>query len=162
MSGGLIVARLVILVAGELALRDVLVDADLLHEGGVLVVFVERRLADEAAAFHRVVLLRDGQRIGLVDLLDLDAGDEAGRGRGAKLVGVEAGALGHAQRRRDDVAVGLGQARRGAAPAEREGQRLVGLAGRDEDGQFHAAAVGRGDLDHRERGHRIDVRDRAA
>ena len=96
------VAGLVILVAGLLALRHVLVDADLLHEGRVGLIFFERRLAHESAAFHGIVLLRDGERIGLVDLLHLDAGDEAGRGRGAQRVGVDAGAVGDAQRRGDD------------------------------------------------------------
>ncbi len=114
-------------------------------------VLVERGLADDAAAFHGVVLLGRGQRIGLGDLLHLHAGDEAGRGGGAQRVGVEARALRDAQRRRDDVALGLGQARRGAAPAEREGQGLVMLARRDEHGQLQRAAVGRGDLDHRVR-----------
>ena len=150
------VARLEVLVAFQLALRRIFVDADLLHEGRVVVIFIERRLADEAAAFHRVVLLRGGERIGAGNFLDLDAGDEAGRGGGAQRVGVEARALGDAQRWRYDVALGLGEARRGAAVAEREGERLVMLAGRDEDGKLERAAVGRGDFDHRVRGHRVD------
>ena len=77
-------------------------------------IFFERGFAHEAAAFHRIVLLRDAKRIGSVDFLDFDASDEAGRGRGAKLVGVEPGALGDPERRRDLILSCASSVRRGA------------------------------------------------
>ncbi len=115
------VARLVVLEALQLALRDVLVDADLLHEGRVGLEFFERRLADEAAPLHRIVLLGDGERIGPVDLLDFHPGDETGSGGGAERVGVEPGALGHPQRRGHVLLRLFGQARGGSGPSRGRG-----------------------------------------
>ena len=139
-------------------MRRLRVDADFLHERRIIVIFFERSLADDPAAFHRVVLLRDCQRVSLVELLDLDSGDKSRRGRRAQLVDVEPGAIGHPERRRNLLVFlrGRSQARCRATVAERDGQRLVMLARRDENGQFHAATIGRRHLDHRISRHRID------
>jgi len=97
------VTRLVMLITFVVAVRRVGVDADFLDEGRIAVELIERGFADETAAFHRVVLLRDGEGIFFIDSLYLHTGDKTGRRGGAQVVDVETGAFGDTERRRDLV-----------------------------------------------------------
>ena len=75
-----------------------------LHRLRIADELVARDRAHHAAAFHQVVILRARERIRLAGVDDLEAAAEPQRVRGAKRVGVEAGAGADAARARPAVA----------------------------------------------------------
>ena len=95
-----------------------------LDDVGRVRVLRERDDASGMAALHRVVILRRREQVAIAGLGDLEPGAEPGRIRGAQQVGVEGLRL---------LARGADASRHPPPVAEKDGDRLIGLARHDED-----------------------------